>query len=55
MFIPLARRFQLKWASCPLSNVRDFHFLFTFGADLNFTSSKFWKSNKWRVGINIKN
>ena len=32
-------------------NVKDFRFWFTYGRKYKFMSSKFWKSNKWEVGI----
>ena len=51
IFILLGRRFQLKWARCPLLNVIDFRFWLTFGANCEVTSSKFWKINTLGVGI----
>ena len=51
--VSLAGRFQLKWARCTLINIMDFHCWFTFGANYKFTSSKFWKSDKWGGGGKI--
>ena len=45
---------EQRAARCPLLNVMDFRFWFTFGADYKFMSSKFWKINKWGGMVEIE-